>query len=151
MKNNIDKKIDGGTKEIGFKVTDVVPFKPKPGSPFSTPGGWMDENKPKPENSEKAAAPDPAADRNEISKDIFGKPIKDLTTKELEQLDELLASQSSTQDREFYYSVLSKDYGLKFLKTLSLSELEELLQQRIAAPMSKGGLVSLYKKDLRKP
>jgi len=149
MKNNIDKKINGGTKEIGFKITDVVPFKPKPGSPFSTPEGIFD--KPKPENSEKAAAPDPAADKNEISKDIFGKPIKDLTPKELEQLDEFLAAQSSTQDREFYYSVLSKDYGLKFLKTLTLSELEELLQQRLAAPMSKGGLVSSYKKDLRKP
>lgn len=58
MKNNIDKKISYDERPSDNKVAgDVIEFKPKPGSPFGTPGGWMNQ-KPKPKTASAASARD---------------------------------------------------------------------------------------------
>jgi hypothetical protein len=42
-------------------------------------------------------------------------------------------------------------YKLSFLKTLTLDELDELLQETLRTPGKYGGLITKYKEGLRKP
>ena len=115
----IDKRIQTEEKAIGpFKETvEVVPFKPKPNSPFGTPGGFIKPGGNKPEEE----------DKRFVSNAM---PLE-------EQYD-------------FYYQQLSPIYKMDYLKSLSLGELDGLLQERIKG-FDDGGLVSIYKKNLRKP
>ena len=119
----IDKRIQTEEKAIGpFKVSEketveVVPFKPKPNSPFGTSGGFINPGGNKPEEE----------DKRFVSNAM---PLE-------EQYD-------------FYYQQLSPIYKMDYLKSLSLGELDGLLQERIKG-FDDGGLVSIYKKNLRKP
>ena len=49
---------------------------------------------------------------------------------------------------DFYYQQLSPIYKLDYLKSLSLNELDGLLQERIKG-FDDGGLVSIYKKEFK--
>ena len=155
----VDKSISVEPNEVGLgQKVEVIPFKPRPGSPFSTPEGIFDKPKPgvKPEDDKKITSmPSKEAERNLLSIEIFGKPIKELTPRELNELDEFIGSTASAKDDfEFYYQVLSggpTGSSLKYLKTLTLNQLDDLLQESLRSPMSFGGIVSNYKKHLRKP
>lgn len=154
----VDKKISVEPKDVGIgQLVEVVPFKPRPDSPFGKPGGYLqDKPEVEPEDDKKITSmPTKEAERNLLSIEIFGKPIKELTPSELNELDEFIGSTASTKDDfEFYYQVLSggpTGYSLKYLKTLTLNELDELLQESLRSPMAFGGIISNYKKHLRKP
>ena len=90
----VDKSISVEPKEVGLgQKVEVIPFKPRPGSPFSTPEGIFDKPKPgvKPEDDKKITSmPSKEAERNLLSIEIFGKPIKELTPRELNELDEFI-------------------------------------------------------------
>ena len=52
----VDKRISVEPNEVGIgsikrKKVEVIPFKPKPDSPFATPEGIFDLPKPKPEEA----------------------------------------------------------------------------------------------------
>ena len=119
----VDKRISVEPKnEVGIgsikRKVEVIPFKPKPDSPFATPEGIFDLPKPKPE--------DKPEDKKMVSADDF----------------------------EFYFRMSTGKpggYKLSFLKTLTLDELDELLQETLRTPGKYGGLITKYKEGLRKP
>ena len=119
----VDKRISVEPKnEVGMVVSkgkvEVIPFKPKPDSPFATPEGIFDLPKPNPE--------DKPEDKKMVSADDF----------------------------EVYFRMLTGKpggYKLSFLKTLTLDELDELLQETLRTPGKYGGLITKYKEGLRKP
>ena len=119
----VDKRISVEPKnEVGIgsikRKVEVIPFKPKPDSPFATPEGIFDLPKPKPE------------DKPEDKK------------------------MGAADDFEFYFRMLTGKpggYKLSFLKTLTLDELDELLQETLRTPGKYGGLITKYKEGLRKP
>lgn len=86
----VDKKISYEERRPSdIKVAgDVIEFKPKPNSPFGTPGGWMNE-KPKPKTRTTSAA---TADEqfefyySRLSPIYDINFLKKLTIKELDQL-----------------------------------------------------------------